>query len=965
MKPSVYLQTEYSMQQSTLSLSKIFKHAKNKGYDTLFIADKNLSGMFKVLKEAKNHQISITLGLEVEANYNHEKLCLVFYAKNDDELKELMRLSTFVETTPKFEFEDLLTHSKKLNLLLPTNQKIFFNLNLDESDLFKNIIQHTKQLILGIDDLSLEHPLWKSILKTYQLNWIPFKKMAYLNQKEKESYLLLRKISNAIIDDNIDLEWLDFDVFIKPFNNKFNMNNFKIIEGKYSFIENKHKLPKYPTKDNLPSFDYLKLLAHKGLEKRLKSKKRNHKIYLDRLNHELNVIHEMGYADYFLIVYDFVLFAKTNGILVGPGRGSAAGSLVAYVLGITDVDPIEYDLLFERFLNIERRTMPDIDLDFADRDRDKVIEYVVKKYGKEHVITITTFQTLQERSSLRDISRVLGLSNQRATAIIKAIEKNILDETDYEASKVVELAKTIEGLPRQTGTHAAGIILAEENLLETIPLQLGPHQMYQSQFEASDLEALGFLKIDFLGLRNLTIIDDLYKIEDLKFRLSEIPLNDKKTFEMIQKGDTTGIFQLESIGMRQVISKMKPRNFEDIVALLALYRPGPMQFIDTYIKRMNGESYSLVDPSIDDILKPTFGIIVYQEQIMKIAQTFAGYTLADADLLRRAIAKKDKETLEKEENRFIEKAIKNGKDEKLAKKIFSYIFEFSDYGFNRSHSVAYALLAYQMAYLKAHYFKSFMSVLMTHVQSNQEQIIFYKQEIEEHQIELLPPSIHESTTEFLSHKNGILMPLSSIKGIGYQTALSIINERNKARFINFENFISRMKGILNQKQIIYLIHSGALDSFGVNHHTMIENSHVDQLGFKDFLDDFVMIKKEEYSFDELTLFEKESLGFNILYQPENYIKRLEKLNQVKPFDPNTYKCRFIGEIIRVKEIRTKNGEPMAFLTIGYSNIMLDGVIFPNIFNTYRHLLDEKYIIINAMKKDGQYIIDKLEKVKEL
>src|SRR5690606_16054164 len=278
---------------------------------------------------------------------------------------------------------------------------------------------------------------------------------------------------------------------------------------------------------------------------------------------------------------------------------------------------------------------------------------------------------------------------------------------------------------------------------------------------------------------------------------------------------------------------------------------------------------------------------------------------------------------------------------------------------------AYALLAYQMAYLKAHYFKSFMSVLMTHVQSNQEQIIFYKQEIEEHQIELLPPSIHESTTEFLSHKNGILMPLSSIKGIGYQTALSIINERNKARFINFENFISRMKGILNQKQIIYLIHSGALDSFGVNHHTMIENSHVDQLGFKDFLDDFVMIKKEEYSFDELTLFEKESLGFNILYQPENYIKRLEKLNQVKPFDPNTYKCRFIGEIIRVKEIRTKNGERMAFLTIGYSNIMLDGVIFPNIFNTYRHLLDEKYIIINAMKKDGQYIIDKLEKVKEL
>ena len=394
-------------------------------------------------------------------------------------------------------------------------------------------------------------------------------------------------------------------------------------------VKPKFKLPKVFEDTSIDSRVFLRDLCEMGLRKRAKIEKiKDIDSYKSRLNYELSTIDQMGYNDYFLVVWDFVKYAKTNQIMVGPGRGSAAGSLVSYCLGITDVDPIKYDLLFERFLNPERISMPDIDLDFPDNRRDEVIQYVKEKYGKKRVLSITTFSTLQVKSSIRDICRTQNITQAETNKIVKQAT-SAYDITDSRTLELLDLAKRIEGLPRQTGTHAAGIILSNEDLSKIIPFQKGASDLYQSQFEASDLEALGLLKIDFLGIRNLSIITNVLKLietqKNIKIDIQKIDMSDKKTYELLSSGDTQGIFQLESPGMRRVLTKLKPNTFEDIVAILALYRPGPMDNIDTYIDRRNSKAFDYIDASLEEILKPTYGIIIYQEQIMKIANTFANY----------------------------------------------------------------------------------------------------------------------------------------------------------------------------------------------------------------------------------------------------------------------------------------------------------------------------------------------------
>lgn len=973
---ALYLQTAYSMLNSTLQLEAIFSAAKSKKLEFVALSDeKNLHGLYKFLKLAKLHDVKPVIGIKASLKHLEHVIDVLLYARNDDALKQLIAFSSKVSVDQEVDLDNLKGLMQSLIVVLPTNQPFIASNYLNETlleEVLKYFKSQFKDFYLG---LSLQSETLKNdiaprihlIASKLNILMLPVRKTAYLNHEDKKIYEVLRKIENIdeIISDD-DMSFPSQTDLLKEFKDyKDVFTNLDKVFSKtvYHYLENSFELPVFPTKDNVDAKTYLNALATLGLKKRLEQTKiKDHTLYQERLRHELNVISKMGYDDYFLIVYDFVRFAKTNDVLVGPGRGSVAGSLVAYCLGITEVNPIEYDLLFERFLNIERQTMPDIDMDFPDNKRDLVIDYVKNKYGKNHVITISTFTTFAERSSIRDIARIMKLDQTRTGAIIKSMSRDKIDPTDLEAVELIQIAKQIEGLPRQTGTHAAGIILSKEDLSQYVPLQSGPHDMQQSQFDAYDLEAFGFLKIDFLGLRNLTIIDDVLKMENITYKLSDIPLNDKATYETLKNVEVTGIFQLESPGMRNVIRKLQPDKFEDIVALLALFRPGPLEFIDDYIKRRHGATYELVDPSIDDILKPTYGIIVYQEQIMKIATSFAGYPLSEADLLRRGIAKKDKDIIEKEKHNFITRAVGVGKDRIAAEKIYDYIERFADYGFNRSHSVAYALLAYQMAYLKTHYFKSFMAVLLSSVVSNAEAVSLYIDQLKNKQVSIYKPDIRYSDLKFVKYNEGILCPLVLIKGIGNNTVEKIVQERNKSAFKDFADFKLRMQGILNQKNLITLIHSGALDAFGLTHASMIAASDLEQSGFENFLEDYKAKDVDELSFEVLKQNEQEVLGFNLYYLYDETLERLQKKYGLEPIDEQMSSIKAIVKVIKVREISTKSNNKMAFVDLD-GGIKISGTVFPGIYQKYKSYFDEAYLMIEANKDKKGYIINKIEKVK--
>ena len=786
----------------------------------------------------------------------------------------------------------------------------------------------------------------------------------YLNKEEKYVYEALTKIVdiNNEVSEFADFSMLSFEDTATIFSNypEILKHQTKLINDiNFSLPKIKYEMPTFENKNNINSKDFLHKLAHAGLSRRLKlSKITNYKPYVERLNHELNVIKQMNFENYFLIVYDFVKYAKQNNILVGPGRGSAAGSLVSYTLGITDIDPIKYNLMFERFLNPERTSMPDIDLDFPDNKRDEVINYVKEKYGEEHIASITTFSTLQVKSSIRDISRVLKIPLDRVSGIIQAVEKNRVDKTDFEVAKVLDIASKISGLYRQTGTHAAGIILAENNLFESIPMQKGAFKFAQSQYDMETLEKLGLIKIDFLGIRNLTTIADI--IENLKFKgikidLNNLPLNDKKTYDLLSSGNTTGIFQLESGGMRRVLQKLKPQNFEDIVATLALYRPGPMANIDIYISRKNGAKFSYLHNDLKEILSPTYGIIIYQEQIMQIAQKFAGYNLFEADMLRVGVSKKDRKILEQEKEKFVTSSVKKGYDEKLAIKIYNYILEFANYGFNRSHSVAYSLVAYQMAYLKANYYSDFMAVLLNSVIGNENQTKNYLEEVRRNGINVLLPNINISTNKYLIKDNNLIMPLTQIKGIGFKTYSEIISDRNKnGNYLSYSNLKDRLSNIITESQLESLINSGALDLFKHNRSTLLANASLSSAGLEKYIKDFVMQELKELSFDENQKLELSSLGVNIKYNLSYIIKQNKKFEEYKVVsnlkelqaNNNYVVC---GMIVRKNEFINKNKESMMFVDFTDGIETISFIVFSNNFEEVSKM-DENIVLCLTLKK---------------
>ena len=776
------------------------------------------------------------------------------------------------------------------------------------------------------------------------------------------------------------------------------------------------KLPRFDVPDGYTAWEYLNKLCFEGLDKRYTDNKEELR---NRLNYELGVIKDMGYVDYFLIVWDFIRYAREQGIIVGPGRGSAAGSLVSYTLGITKLDPIKYDLLFERFLNPERVSMPDIDVDFCFERRQEVIDYVVEKYGKDQVVQIVTFGTMAARGVIKDVGRVMDVPYVQCDTIAKMIpqELNItidkamkanpelkkIYETDETVRKLIDMSRRLEGLPRHTSMHAAGVVISQKPVMEYVPLSRGSDGSLVTQFTMTTLEELGLLKMDFLGLRTLTVIQNAEKLvrrdKGIELDMDKIDYEDKKVYGMLGAGKTEGVFQLESTGMKNFMKELKPGNLEDIIAGLSLYRPGPMDFIPQYIKGKNNPDEIHYDcPELEPILKATYGCIVYQEQVMQIVRSLGGYTLGRSDLVRRAMSKKKASVMEKERQNFVygneeegvPGCIHRGISEKTANKIYDDMIDFAKYAFNKSHAAAYAVVSYQTAFLKYYYPVEYMAALMTSVIHNPSKVAEYILSSRKMQIEILPPDINFGESEFSADHGAIRYGLSAIKSLGAPMIRAIVEERKEnGKYQSLRDFIERMSGReLNKRAIENLIKAGALDQVAGNRRQKLmvyaeivdavnqekKNAMTGQMSLFDLISDeekeayeIQMPKVEEYSKEELLSFEKEVLGVYISGHPlEEYEERWRKNITARTVDfqideeLGTSKARdgeiaVIGGIITNKTVKyTRNNKVMAFLTIEDLVGTVEVVVFPNDYekNVQKMEEDSKVFIRGKVQGDA-------------
>lgn len=1007
----LYVRSEYSMLQSTCSIEKLVSYAKEYGYKSLAVTDEGvMHGTIKFYNACKKAGIKPVIGLKVPYNLNGVISNILLYAMDISGYRNLMRISSRYKTSNSpIDLEDLRKCSLGVLAVTPGNDSIIYNYLRSNNQI--KIKEHLSLLNSVFNNLyvgiSLSTINDRNNLDNYyqNLNNIGAKMVAiqpvyYLTPDDLDAYIVLRSISNngnlVNITESEANSYLYLSSEIEYLFNKYPelINNSKVISDKCDVeIEfGKFQLPKYS--DEIDADKYLYELSILGLKKRLKQlPKVNTNIYIERLKKEYETIVKMGFADYFLIVWDYVKYAKKNNIYVGPGRGSAGASLIAYCLGITDVDPIKYNLLFERFLNEERVTMPDIDIDFPDDERDKVIEYVGKRYGASRVAHIGTFGTFQVKLAINDTARVYKTKDTHLKQILKILNaelenykihqpslydiieksdqlKQLMDEYE-EINKVLNVACKLQGLPRNVSTHAAGIIITKYPLVNYTALDNGLDGIYQTQFEASDLESLGLLKMDFLGLKNLTNISktiELIKLDNPEFSLPKDE-NDKEVFKMLASGDVVGVFQLESAGMSKVIKELNTSSLDDIISALALYRPGPMDIIPTFIKRKFGkESVTYPHEDLHLILKDTYGTIVYQEQIMQIAVKFAGYSLGRADILRRAVSKKKKEVLEQERISFVKSSINKGYGRSVAEEIYDYIVKFADYGFNKAHSVAYAKLSYQTAYLKCHYPTYYMSTLMsTFIGSNNDIVSYYKEALRKN-IGVIGPSINESLNYFASVDNKILFPLTIIKGLGEVKAKEIMEERLKGKFESFKDFLIRTKDIIPFSLINNIIYSGALDSFKLTKKAMIESAklHIDLVDYEDIPGmKGVTYTDEEYPYGILLEKEKEVLGLNIKY---NFFKQYAHIYQTKHLAyikdaKENMQIRTLGILSNIREIKTKKDELMAFALIEDNMNEIELTIFPRVYNRYPNLTIGSIVIITGVvtkRNNLQIVVDDIQ-----
>ena len=940
----LYVKSNYSLLSSLLTIDDIIDYNIKNNRTSAVICDDNMYGTMEFIKKCNLKKIKPVVGLEV--SFDNYKILL--YIKNYQGYLNLIKICTRVNDN-SITIDDIIKYKDNLFLLVPFDSLNFYLEHKDKfTDIylgFSNKKEESEALVITKDIVYLKPCLYK--------------------RKEDSDYLkylyLIR--DGKTLNDNISYDTLNKELEVTDIINTYEniglLNTLKIVdECNLEFPKPSLLLPIYECPKDVDSSIYLMSLAKAGLSKRLNNNVT--KDYLDRLCYELNIINNMGFANYFLVVYDFIRYAKKKGILVGPGRGSAAGSLVAYSLGITEIDPLKYNLLFERFLNPERKTMPDIDTDIPDVYRDDIINYVTDKYGKKRVSGIVTFGTLAAKQVLRDVSRIFSVplyKVDRLTSFIPVMSHKKLEEfyrenekfrayinSDETLSKVYKIASIIEGFPRQIGTHAAGIVMCKKDLDEVIPLTKSD-DMYLTGYSMNYLEELGLLKMDFLGIRNLTIImnvmDMVYKTRGERIEFNDIPLDDNEVYRLFANSDTSGIFQFESNGMRGFLRKLKPSSFDELSTAIALFRPGPAENIDLYIARKEGrEKVIYQDESLEPILKETYGIMIYQEQIMQVANVYAGYTLGEADILRRAISKKKVDVLKNEESKFISKAKALGHDESISKTIFASILKFAGYGFNKSHAVAYSLVAYKMAYLKVHYKLEFYANLLNNVIGASSKMQEYLREIRSHDLKVLKPDINKSTNRFVIDSNNIIFPFSTIKGVGTSVSSLVLKSRDKEFTDIYDAFSKLVRGGVTKKQLEYLIKDDDFRNLGYNKKTLITNldSLVNYGTLTIDLDESLVLKPEiiitnEFPNSVLLEQEEDCFGFYISNHPvTTYKSKYQNIVSINCI--GNYFNRIVNVMVmveKVKAIKTKKNEDMAFVTSSDETGQIDFIFFPRVY----------------------------------
>lgn len=1044
----LHVHTHYSLLDGLAKIDEILDRAKELNMDSLAITDHGvLYGAIEFFIKAKQKGIKPIIGCEMyltvgdyksKNNTTEDKTRyhLILLCKNEIGYKNLMKLISIAHLEgfyykPRINKELLKKYSAGLIGLSACAKG-----EIPSAAISGNFSQAEKlaleyQEIFGKGNFFLEvqyHPKFPhqqianqaliKISKKYNIPLVATNDIHYINKDDaKIQDILLCIQTNRKVDETNRMNLLNFELYLKSqeeMQEHFSTlpeaisNTQKIVEMCNLEIKlGETQLPHFEVPKGYTDKTFLRKLTEEGLKKRFGDKINQEQI--ERMNYELEIIEKTGFPSYFLIVQDFVNWTKNQNIVVGPGRGSAAGSFVSYLIGITNIDPIKYDLLFERFLNPERISMPDIDMDFADNRRDEVLGYVRKKYGDDHVAQIITFGTMAARAAIRDAGRALGFPynfcdktaklipsfSSIPEALENAKEFKDLYENDPDAKRLIESAKRLEGVVRHASMHACGVVITKEPVVEYTPLQKiagkdsGAVTQYSSSTKYSFIEKIGLLKMDFLGLKNLTIIQDTLKIirktKNISLTVDNIPLEDKKTFHLLQKAQTTGVFQLESSGMKRYLKLLKPSVLEDIIAMVALYRPGPMDWIPNFIARKNGEKeIRYLHPKLKPILEKTYGVAVYQEQVMQIAQSLAGFSLGEADVLRKAMGKKVFSLIQKEKQKFIQGCIKQNIEKKVAEKVFSFIEPFAGYGFNRSHAACYGLIGYQTAYLKAHYPAEFMAALLTSDQDNIDRIAIEVAECREIGIKVLPPHINESFEEFAviinpGEKEKIRFGLNAIKNVGHTIAKEIVNERKKnGKFSTLTNFIERIQHKdLNKKSIEALAKVGALENLAEKNAVLasIENilAHGKNLTKIRNSNQTSLFGSEEIKMPEIKLeivspaskkeqliWERELLGLYISDHPvRQYQHFLEKMaTPIKKIsaEMNGQTTTIGGIISKIKKIYLKNKKEMLFVTLEDTNSSMEILVFPKTLEeTGSFWKEEKIVLIKGKisNKDGE------------
>ncbi len=962
--------TDYSMLQSMITIPKLLSFLQKYQIKACGICDKNLFGIMEFYDTMMQNQITPIIGLEVKIDFT----TFYLYARNYRGYQALLHLSELSEKN-ELTLQEIETNQTHLNVVCPFYEAKDFTK-------YQTIFTH---FYLGYTS---EYEKNNALILTPNIVFCPDIKA--FTRSDAASLPILKAID---LNESVKL--------LEPKNEEKNTFEYYLNDKDYweedieSFIKTCHvEIPKQ--NQYIPKFQeekdsktYLISLAKKGLEKRLGGIYQEE--YLNRLKYELSVIEKMGFADYFLIVYDYVRYAKTNGILVGAGRGSAVGSLVSYCLGITNIDPLKYHLLFERFLNPERITMPDIDIDFEEERRDEVVSYVKNRYGSNCVANIMTFGTLKSKLVLRSVGKALEINQNVLDSFVNKIDaklslKENLTKEDVryyvnqnkDIKKLYEESSKIEGLKKHISTHAAGVVISSVPLNTLIPVHYNGEELLTG-ITMNYLEELGLLKMDFLALRNLTIMKNVLKLIETHtnktLQLNQIDLNDPKVLQLFTDANTIGIFQFESEGMKGFLRKLKPSQFLDLVSAIALYRPGPMENIDSFIKRKEGkEKINYYHEDLKPILEETYGILVYQEQIMQILVKMGGFSFAEADNIRRAMSKKKKEIILESEERFLKGAIKNGYSKTLASEIFALILKFANYGFNKSHSVSYAYIGYQMAYLKCYYPIFFIANLLNMNVDGLQKTMEYIAMAKKMNIKILPPDINISTTKYELENNSLRMPFTILKNLGEEASRTITLKRGEKPFSDFFDFVARSYGkSITKKTIETLIKGGALDSFTTNHNALRANLDA-AINYatlaSDLEENFItkpnFIEIEEETKEEKRKEEYESFGFYISNHPASkYLdSHLMKLEHIKSHYDEHVECVVLLE--KIKEITTKNGDAMAFVTASDETDTGNFVVFSATMQDLRKVKIGDILHIKGRVarrfSDYQINVNKIEKI---